>query len=61
MAWLQAKSQAKPSQKCWPGIGFGLDFLKAKANGPGHGFEHYIFKQLPPIIITPIVAQQALK
>ena len=32
MAWLQAKSQAKPShtgqakpsQKCWPGVGFGL-------------------------------------
>ena len=65
MAWLQAKSQAKPghtgqakpSQKCWPG----LDFLKAKANGPGHGFEHYFCKQLPPIIITLTVAWQALE
>jgi len=58
MAWLQAKSQAKPSQKYWPWSWLwpGLDFLKAKANGPGHGFEHYFLKQLPPIIITLTVA-----
>jgi hypothetical protein len=38
-----------------------LDFLKAKANGLGHGFEHYFLKQLPPITITVTVAQQALE
>ena len=38
MAWLQAKSQAKPShtgqarpsQKCWPGVGFGLAWTSRK-------------------------------
>jgi hypothetical protein len=58
----QAKpSQAKPKVLAWSWLWPGLDFLKAKANGPGHGFEHYFLKQLPPIIITLTVAQQALK
>ena len=64
MAWLQAKSQAKPGHTgqakpkvlAWRWLWPGLDFLKAKANGPGHGFEHYFLKQLPPIIITLTVA-----
>jgi hypothetical protein len=30
MAWPQAKSQAKPSQKCWPGVGFGLAWTSRK-------------------------------
>ena len=30
MAWLQAKSQAKPRQKCWPGVGFGLAWTSWK-------------------------------
>jgi hypothetical protein len=44
MAWLQAKSQlsqAKPKVLAWSWLWPGLDFLKAKAKGPGHGFEHY--------------------
>ena len=61
MAWLQAKSQAKPKVLAWSWLWPGLDFLKAKANGPGHGFEHYFFEQLSPSIITLTVAQQALK
>ena len=67
MAWLQAKAkpsqatqarpgQAKPKVLAWSWLWPGLDFLKAKANGLGHGFEHYFYKQLPPIIITPMVA-----
>jgi hypothetical protein len=61
MAWLQAKSQAKPKVLAWSWLWPGLDFLKAKANGLGYGFECYFLKQLPPIIITLTVAQQALK
>jgi hypothetical protein len=61
MAWFLAKSQAKPKVLAWSWLWPGLDFLKAKANGPGHGFEHYFLKQLPPITITVTVAQQALK
>jgi len=34
-------SQAKPKVLAWSWLWPGLDFLKAKANGPGHGFEHY--------------------
>jgi len=56
MVWLQAKSQAKPKELAWSWLWPGLYFLKAKANGPGHGFEHYFLKQLPPIIITLTVA-----
>jgi hypothetical protein len=54
-------SQAKPKVLAWSWLWPGLDFLKAKANGPGHGFEHYFLKPLPRIIITVTVAQQALK
>ena len=54
MAWLQAKSQAKQKVLAWSWLWPGLDFLKAKANGPGHSFEHYFLKQLPPIISTNI-------
>ena len=38
-------SQAKPKVLAWSWLWPGLDFLKAKANGPGHGFEHYFLKQ----------------
>jgi hypothetical protein len=41
MAWLQAKSQAKPEVLAWSWLWPGLAFLKAKANGPGHGFKGY--------------------
>jgi hypothetical protein len=47
IAWLQAKAkpsqatQAKPKVLAWSWLWPGLDFLKAKANGPGHGFEHF--------------------
>jgi hypothetical protein len=34
-------SQAKPKVLAWSWLWLGLDFLKAKANGPGHGFENY--------------------
>jgi hypothetical protein len=37
-------SQAKPKVLAWSWLWPGLDFLKAKANGPGHGFEHYFFR-----------------
>jgi hypothetical protein len=37
-------SQAKPKVLAWSWFWPGLDFLKAKANGPGHGFEHYFFR-----------------
>ena len=52
----QKPSQAKPKVLAWSWLWPGLDFLKAKANRPGHGFEHYFCKQLPPIIITLTVA-----
>jgi hypothetical protein len=54
-------SQAKPKVLAWSWLWLGFDFLKAKANGPGHGFEHYFLEQLPPIIMTLTVAQQAPK
>jgi hypothetical protein len=57
----QKPSQAKPKVLAWSWLWPGLDFLKAKANGPGHGFENYFLKQLPQIIIALTVAQQALK
>ena len=57
----QKPGQAKPKVLAWSWLWLGLDFLKAKANGPGHGFENYFWKQLPPIIIALAVAQQALK
>jgi hypothetical protein len=37
----QKPSQAKPKVLAWGWLWLGLDFLKAKANGPGHGFENY--------------------
>jgi hypothetical protein len=52
-------SQVKPKVLAWSWLWPGLDFLKAKANGPGHGFENYFLKQLPPITITVTVAQHA--
>src|SRR6266481_5305668 len=56
MAWPQAKSQAKPHRPgqakpkvlAWSWLWPGLDFLKAKANGPGHGFELNILRKLLP-------------
>jgi hypothetical protein len=54
-------SQAKPKVLAWVWLWLGLDFLEAKANGPGHGFEHNFFKQLLPMVIALAVAQQALK
>jgi hypothetical protein len=60
MAWLQAKSQATQAR---PGQAksVGLDVQEAKANGPGHGFEHNFCKQFLPIIISLALTQQALK
>jgi len=57
MAWLQAKRQARPGQAkpkvlvlSW--LRPGLDFLKAKANGLGHGFELNIFgESLPSVLL----------
>jgi hypothetical protein len=53
--------QAKPKVLVWVWLWLGLDFQEAKANGPGHGFEHNFCKQFLPIIITLALAQQALK
>jgi hypothetical protein len=36
--------QAKPKVLAWSWLWPGLDFSKAKANGPGHGFELNIFE-----------------
>jgi hypothetical protein len=54
MAWPQAKSQAKPGHTgqakpkvlAWSWLWPGLDFQKAKANGPDHGFELNILRKL---------------
>ena len=54
-------SQAKPKALTWSWLWCDLNFLKAKAKGSGHGLEHSILEQLPPIIVTLMVAQQALK
>jgi hypothetical protein len=48
MAWPQAKSQAKPKVLTWSWLWPGLDFVKAKANDPGHGFELNILRKLLP-------------
>jgi hypothetical protein len=37
--------QAKPKVLAWSWLWPGLDFLKAKANGPGHGFELNILRK----------------
>jgi hypothetical protein len=37
----QKPSQVKSKVLAWSWLWPGLDFLKAKANDPGHGFEHY--------------------
>jgi hypothetical protein len=37
----QKPSQAKPKVLAWSWLWLDLDFLKAKANGPDHGFENY--------------------
>jgi len=56
MAWLQAKSQAKPNQSVgWSWLWSGLDFLKANANARPW-LQALFLKQLPPIIITLTVA-----
>ena len=49
-------SGQKPKVLAWSWLWPGLGFLKAKAKGPGHGFEHYFLKQLLSIIITLTVA-----
>ena len=42
----QAKPKVLACSWLWPG----LDFLKAKANGPGHGFELNILRKLLPSV-----------
>jgi hypothetical protein len=37
--------QVKPKVLAWSWLWPGLDFLKAKANGPGHGFELNILRK----------------
>jgi hypothetical protein len=37
--------QAKPKVLAWSWLWPGLDFLKAKANGSGHGFEINILRK----------------
>jgi hypothetical protein len=41
----QKPSQAKPKVLAWSWLWPGLDFLKAKANGSGHGFELNILRK----------------
>jgi hypothetical protein len=47
----QKPSQAKPKVLAWSWLWPGLDFLKAKANGPGHGFELNILRKLLPSVL----------
>jgi hypothetical protein len=43
--------QAKPKVLAWSWLWPGLDFQKAKANGPGYGFELNILRKLFPSVL----------
>jgi hypothetical protein len=47
----QKPGQAKPKVLAWSWLWPGLDFQKAKANGPGYGFELNILRKLFPSVL----------
>jgi hypothetical protein len=67
MAWPQAKpgqksqGQAKPNKLACDCLWPGLDFIKAKANGPVQGFELDYSKLFLTSTVIPLVLLQVSK